>query len=358
MEQDQNRLVVVRVEVSAEDAIRASSTLCGKLEFRPTAEWLSALAPAELEWLAGFVERGGPGNHGRITHLPARVFTPSGVRAAIQERMAAEAAYVGAVRDAATKAPVDQFTRHVDWRSQPSRISARTFAERNVSPYALALLMPDTDAAEYFGRGFEVEAYLETYLAQAAEKAAAKAAEEAEKAAKQAAAKAAKEAEKAAHDATIAAWVAEYGTANEKGRFAEGRLAECEIRDAVLVDGRGGNTIPRFPDLPKYVRLTAHDIEHDDDCPEDDDRFSAKDYDGPLTAQEYDRLMALRVALPAGAGARIVLREHEAICWQSTCGGRTVRRGAKVVLTWAGMTRSVEYALTPTEGEEVPAAAG
>lgn len=206
------------------------------------------------------------------------------------------------------------------------------------------------DRAEFFGRGFEVEAYLETFLAQAAEKAAAKAAEEAEKAAKQAAAKAAKEAEEAANAAMVASWVAEYGTANEKGRFAEGRLAAAEIRDAVLVDGRGGNTIPRFPDhLPKYVRLTAHDIEHNDDCPEDDDRFSAKDCDGPLTAQEYDRLMALRAALPAGAS--IVLREHEAICWRSACDGRTVRRGAKVVLTWAGMTRSVEYALTPTTPE-------
>lgn len=142
----------------------------------------------------------------------------------------------------------------------------------------------------------------------------------------------------------IDAWVAEYGDESVRARHAEGLLPRAEllaaVRDQVFVD---------LSELPRYVRLRADDVAHDNDCPYDADlTFEASEVEA-LSAETYAALLVVRERAPEGA--TVTPRVHVGSC--DACSGRIERYSALVSLDWYGIRLSREYTLaSPSDADE------
>ena len=138
----------------------------------------------------------------------------------------------------------------------------------------------------------------------------------------------------------LAAWVVEHGSDGQRARQEAGVLGEDEalgaLRDALFAD----------VEAPRYVRLDADDVPHDETCPDASPSYDVDDASAtyPLTDGEFAAVAAIRQAAPQGA--TVTPRVHLGWCTDDQCNAGSVRRAsALVALVWHGRVLSREYVL-------------
>jgi hypothetical protein len=153
--------------------------------------------------------------------------------------------------------------------------------------------------------------------------------------------RAAKEAQDAADKAAFAAYVEANCSANQRERFAAGKLPTEEVlaikRAAVFPMGIGG--------FEAYSKLTKDDFEHEESCYESKCKFHATEYEGDFGPKTWEAFKRIRDEVLAGTpDAKIEVREHS--MWCGECNGKPAcRYSVKVAWEWAGFTITHEYAL-------------
>jgi hypothetical protein len=156
----------------------------------------------------------------------------------------------------------------------------------------------------------------------------------AEKEAQEAEEQARKQAQEAQYSAAVAALVRQVGSPVDVDRLEAGVLPQEEI-DRLVHD----HVFAPLNEFPRYEKLTARDVEHDENCCADDASYDVDDA-GELTADEWTRLKAIRAAMPA---ATVTPRLHSGEC--RYCEGGAERLSAKVLANWHGRDLTREYAL-------------
>jgi len=86
-------------------------------------------------------------------------------------------------------------------------------------------------------------------------------------------------------------------------RFDAGVLPEDELAEIV-----SEHVFAPLSGFRGYDEITEQEVAHECECDVDDVRFSTTDYGGPLEADEWATLKAIRAAAPHGA--KVVVREH------------------------------------------------
>jgi hypothetical protein len=160
--------------------------------------------------------------------------------------------------------------------------------------------------------------------------------------------------------AALTAFVAQHGTPVQSSRRVDGLMSDEEalklLRDSVFAP----------IGAPKYVRLSADDVDHVGDDYEKDAAFGTSDdkddVSPALTDAEYLALQQIRTEAKGIPGATVTSRVHEGWCScksdECDVDKSTVRRAsALVTVTWNGRELSREYALKaplfPTMGGAV-----
>lgn len=151
---------------------------------------------------------------------------------------------------------------------------------------------------------------------------------------------AAEYAREAAHEQAeadqIAAWVSEHGTANQQARMAAGLLPREEVLQEIEAAAYAA-----LNEFPRYVPLAGKDVAHVAGCYGESVHFSSEAAK-EATAEEWERMEAIRVAAPAGAS--IELRTHRGQCQQRGCDLDAYRSGIKVTITVGAFEFTREYA--------------
>ncbi len=255
-------------------------------------------------------------------HLP----TASEIRDAIREQRAAEAATALAraeeIRQATLAVLRERKTVTMDWWDNQAKCYVG--ALRPDWPYnADADVVSSPESQEWI-------ADLDAQNARAIDEARDHhdeqiAAEEAEKAAERA--------QREEYVAAAAALIREIGTPDQIGRLDDDLLPADEqdqaIRDYLFRPLR---------ERPRYEKLTAEDVTHDDDECSGEVEFSAEDAN-ELPVEPWQVLREIRAAFPE---ATCTPRIHTAGC--ESCGEMVVRHSVRVAITWHGREFSREYA--------------
>jgi hypothetical protein len=145
---------------------------------------------------------------------------------------------------------------------------------------------------------------------------------------------------KKANRATLAEWVGQHGTENQRQRLAAGLLPWQEAYEAaenyLFAPAAAFQLYQRFEieDICLCVRMG------DDFC---DPKFQSVDAT-ELTADEWEQFARIKSALP---GAQFQLREHRAQC--KSAENPEMRRGVIVKFTMGQLTFKREFALTTVD---------
>jgi hypothetical protein len=136
-----------------------------------------------------------------------------------------------------------------------------------------------------------------------------------------------------ANRATLAAWVTEYGSDNQRERLAAGLLPWQEAHDSL-----NEHLFAPLNGVELYTRFEVSEVCV---CPDDTCTPKFRSVDASeLTADEWERFKAIRAQVP---DATFQLREHQAKCASAT---RTkVKRGVIVKRTLDRLTFKREFAL-------------
>jgi hypothetical protein len=148
---------------------------------------------------------------------------------------------------------------------------------------------------------------------------------------------AAKAREKAEAETGMAEWLDVHATENQRQRHDAGLLPEDEVLQSMA-----DVAFLALSGEPRYEKLRASDVGHEENCYAPDPKFEASDAES-VTAEQWDRLQALRALAPDGAEVRARLHE----CWCSACDGGGIERrfGALVIVKRFGRRLRREYAL-------------
>lgn len=137
----------------------------------------------------------------------------------------------------------------------------------------------------------------------------------------------------------IAAWVAEHMDDNARERFALGLLSEKEI-----LDGMRDAVFRCMDDVPRYRRIGADDLDHEETCYGDPPKIScetenAKDVD----AATFDAFRLIRDAAPKDS--TLCLVRHTCTC--DECDARLVRFSVDVSVELGELTLERKFAVAP-----------
>lgn len=141
-----------------------------------------------------------------------------------------------------------------------------------------------------------------------------------------------------------------WGSESQRARLAEGLLPDDErnqiIRERVLAP---------LSNESHYQPIQSADLERDDDsdsdaCDEGHDVKCSIEAAGSLTAERYERLLAIRSAADSaakavGGQATVEARLHKCWCRRDGCFDSANRYGARVRIAFGELTVTQEYAL-------------
>lgn len=141
--------------------------------------------------------------------------------------------------------------------------------------------------------------------------------------------------------AELRALITEHGTEDQVERFDAGVLPSDE-QEAIIAKA----LFAPLAHLPEYDEISEQEVAEECDCDLDEVKFSASTVAQPeLTAEQFSRLKAVKLALPQGA--TLDIREH--VGYERGRDGADdpeIRRlGARVTIEFAGEKHRREYAI-------------
>jgi len=320
-------------------AVRAGKLRYGRFAIAPTEEQIGMLSARERDVLAVFVwdEKG----NSYTTTLSAPDDQPeptwdalvSALRLEVAERDKAASAKA---EDEARKVAENEATIAAVLAAPAKELTKNTYGSGSgiECAYWHDMLRIDWSDARLAAKRAEVDAYVQAVCAEARERH--ERIEQEEKAAK-ALSSAEKQERETRFSAAAKAFLAEYGTDNQRARHKEGLLPQRELVDLIRE-----RVFARLDAFDRYAKINADDIDHSDDC---DHELSPKymvDAATELDADDYARLSRIRKAAPDGA--EVEARKHVGVCTCCTS-DRVYKRSALVSVEWHGRKLSREYAI-------------
>jgi len=331
----------VKVNVSAADAIRRNSTTHGPQDLELTQEWLESLTEQERAVLADELPgvdgraRYFAGGHGSSLYVPTADL--EAVRAVIQATLAKRAEQkvdAAAYRQKQTERAVTGLRERRVRKGQQYVQAVGGYVNNLVNPDMDVAYLPEECAAEYAAWTAELEAQnqatIQAVIDQHAERERKRAEEEAAK----------KESERLYAEA-CEALVREIGTESQLGRLELGRLPAAEIN--TIVHDHVFAAMGDQARWPRYDRLQAQDIDHDEDCCDHRSVFEAE-YCDEWTAADYAAVSRAEKLMP---DAQIAVRVHKGQCEE--CDAQIERKSLQVTQAWHGRNLTREYACRVSE---------
>ncbi|HET9954154.1 MAG TPA: hypothetical protein VFQ61_06605 [Polyangiaceae bacterium] len=362
--------IEVRTILPSKAALFAGVTQCGTILVAPTAEQIAALDSTDRELLGEILDArrelvvSSPGWEGVLAQLRVERHRKAQAEADLNARKESDRQSLNEVRSLAEQRAlfkpgefplvqrcyyslstyrdpeIDELQKSTDQTVDECRRAFLSAADEELGLSPSSHIVGEGEAATVSevvrnianeGRRFKVP----TPAAAAIQAAAREIRQTAERVAAEAKARLAAE-----QRAELRSIVAQAGTEDQLERFDEGLLPEAEL--AAVVRSKVFAQIK----FPSYAKLKPADVASALECEPSLVKFSTREYDGPLTREQFARLKQIRALAPEGAVVDI--REHVAYDSERTGADdpEVVRLGIRVTAKVGGQKFSAEFAIS------------